>query len=80
MPSFAVHLEVYLGRQLIVTFITIFFFFYPSVVQSLMTIFNCQEVNVVTNQNPLAVSRVKWGCCSPAQPSCAVDPVQALYF
>ncbi|GLC37881.1 hypothetical protein PLESTM_000659100 [Pleodorina starrii] len=54
MPSFAVHLQVYLGRQLIVTFIAIFFFFYPSVVQSLMTIFNCQDVNVQPTNNPLA--------------------------
>ncbi|GFR39712.1 hypothetical protein Agub_g192 [Astrephomene gubernaculifera] len=44
-PTFKQHMEDYLGRQLIVTFITIFFFFYPSVVQSLMTIFNCTDVN-----------------------------------
>ncbi|GIL85176.1 hypothetical protein Vretifemale_13759, partial [Volvox reticuliferus] len=54
LDSFGMHLRVYLGRQLIVTFIAIFFFFYPSVVQSLMSIFNCQDVNVQKTDNPLA--------------------------
>ncbi|GLI60546.1 hypothetical protein VaNZ11_002702 [Volvox africanus] len=54
LDSFGMHLKVYLGRQLIVTFIAIFFFFYPSVVQSLMAIFNCQDVNVQETNNPLA--------------------------
>ncbi|GIL55405.1 hypothetical protein Vafri_10963 [Volvox africanus] len=54
LESFGMHLKVYLGRQLIVTFIAIFFFFYPSVVQSLMAIFNCQDVNVQESNNPLA--------------------------
>ncbi len=38
------------------TFISIFFFFYPSVVQALMTIFNCLEVNVRSADSLLAVS------------------------
>ena len=56
LPTYGMHMDTYFGRQLIVTFITIFFFFYPSVVHALMTIFNCQDVNTRISTNPLAAS------------------------
>eukprot|EP00198_Chlamydomonas_reinhardtii_P008120 XP_001697457.1 predicted protein [Chlamydomonas reinhardtii] len=45
-----------LRAQLLVTFCTIMFFYYPSVVQSLMTIYNCISVDSAVSANPLAVS------------------------
>ncbi|KXZ55163.1 hypothetical protein GPECTOR_3g310 [Gonium pectorale] len=51
--TFRLYLQDYMPRQMIVTFVTIFFFFYPSVVQSLMTIFKCKEVDL-PSENPLA--------------------------
>ncbi|KAG2493106.1 hypothetical protein HYH03_008769 [Edaphochlamys debaryana] len=54
LPSFKIHISEYMPRQVIVTFITTMFFFYPNVVQSLMTIFDCQEVDSSTPSNPLA--------------------------
>lgn len=44
-----------LRAQLLVTFCTIMFFYYPSVVQSLMTIYNCISVDSAVSANPLAV-------------------------
>lgn len=66
------HINEYMPRQLIVTFITIMFFFYPNVVQSIMTIFSCVSVDEYTS-NELAVGSwaLSASCVKPAPLPCA---------
>ncbi|KAG2440227.1 hypothetical protein HXX76_004339 [Chlamydomonas incerta] len=45
-----------LRGQLLVTLCTVMFFYYPSVVQALMTIYNCVTVDSAVTANPLAAS------------------------
>ncbi|KAG2489839.1 hypothetical protein HYH03_011642 [Edaphochlamys debaryana] len=47
--SFVGHLQLHISRQLLVAWMAIMFFFYPSVTQALMSIFDCQEVAAQTN-------------------------------